>query len=42
MVEHEIHHRAELYIYLNMLGVKTPPMFGLTAEQVQERSVKIA
>ena len=38
MVEHEIHHRAELYIYLNLLNVKTPPMFGLTAEEVQERS----
>lgn len=40
MVEHEIHHRAELYIYLNILGVKTPPMFGLAAEQVQAASVK--
>lgn len=39
MIEHEIHHRGELYIYLNLLGVKTPPMFGLTAEEVQERSV---
>jgi uncharacterized damage-inducible protein DinB len=38
MVEHEIHHRAELYIYLNLIGVKTPPMFGLTAEEVEERS----
>ncbi|NML38736.1 DinB family protein [Chitinophaga sp. G-6-1-13] len=34
MVEHEIHHRAQLYIYLNMIGVKTPPMFGLSAEEV--------
>ena len=40
MVEHEIHHRAQLYIYLNMLDVKTPPIFGLTAEQVQEKSFK--
>jgi len=39
MVEHEIHHRGELYIYLNLLDVKTPPMYGLTAEEVQERSV---
>lgn len=38
LVEHEIHHRAELYIYLNLLGVKTPPMFGLTSEEVQKRS----
>jgi len=34
LAEHEIHHRAELYIYLNMLDVKTPPMYGLTAEEV--------
>jgi uncharacterized damage-inducible protein DinB len=36
MVEHEIHHRGELYIYLNLLGVKTPPMYGLSAEQVEQ------
>jgi len=40
MVEHEIHHRAELYIYLNLLGIKTPPMYGLTAEEVEKRSVQ--
>ena len=34
LAEHEIHHRAELYLYLNLLDVKTPPMFGLTAEEV--------
>jgi uncharacterized damage-inducible protein DinB len=39
MVEHEIHHRGELYIYLNLLGIKTPPMYGLTAEEVESRSV---
>jgi len=31
---HEIHHRAALCIYLNMLGVKTPPVIGLTEQQV--------
>jgi len=25
MVEHEIHHRGELYVYLGLLGIKTPP-----------------
>lgn len=39
MVEHEVHHRGQLYIYLGMLGVQTPPIFGLTSEQVIERSV---
>ena len=38
MVEHEIHHRAELYLYANLLKIKTPPMFGLTSEEVQEKS----
>ena len=40
MAEHEIHHRGELYIYLNLLNIKTPPMFGLTAEEVQAASAK--
>ncbi len=38
MVEHEIHHRAQIYIYLSMFGVPTPPIFGLTAEEVAEYS----
>ncbi|MEM6344874.1 MAG: DinB family protein [Bacteroidota bacterium] len=38
MVEHEIHHRGQLYTYLGMLDVKTPPIYGLTAEQVIENS----
>jgi uncharacterized damage-inducible protein DinB len=41
LVEHEIHHRGALYIYLNLQDVKTPPMFGLTAEEVQERSASV-
>ncbi|HEV3414727.1 MAG TPA: DinB family protein [Puia sp.] len=39
LIEHEIHHRGELYIYLNLIGVTTPPMFGLTAEEVQKASI---
>lgn len=38
MVEHEIHHRGQLYIYLSLLGVTTPPLYGLTSEQVRARS----
>lgn len=34
LAEHEIHHRAQIYIYLNMLGIKTPPMYGLTSEEL--------
>lgn len=38
MVEHEVHHRAQMYIYLGMLGIATPPLYGLTSEEVRERS----
>jgi uncharacterized damage-inducible protein DinB len=38
MIEHEIHHRGQLYLYLSMLDVETPPLYGLTEEQVHERS----
>jgi uncharacterized damage-inducible protein DinB len=41
MVEHEIHHRGQLYIYANILKIKTPPLFGLTAEEVEKISIKI-
>jgi uncharacterized damage-inducible protein DinB len=40
MVEHEIHHRAELYIYVNLLKIKTPPMFGMTSEEVLEKTIR--
>ena len=39
MIEHEIHHRGQLYMALGILGVATPPIYGLTSEQVRERSV---
>ncbi|HEY1434213.1 MAG TPA: DinB family protein [Thermoanaerobaculia bacterium] len=38
MVEHEIHHRGQLYAALGVLGVATPPIYGLTSEQVRARS----
>jgi uncharacterized damage-inducible protein DinB len=38
MVEHEIHHRGQIYIYLSILGVPTSPLYGLTSEQVRERA----
>ena len=41
MIEHEIHHRGQLYLYLGLLGVKTPPIYGLTSEEVRERSEKL-
>ncbi len=39
MVEHEIHHRGQIYLYLAMLDITTPPLYGLTSEQVIERSI---
>lgn len=38
MVEHEVHHRGQIYMYLAILGVSTPPMFGLTSEEVISKS----
>lgn len=38
MTEHEIHHRGQIYLYLGILGVPTPPLYGLTSEEVRERS----
>jgi uncharacterized damage-inducible protein DinB len=40
MVEHEIHHRGQVYTYLALLEVPTPPLYGLTSEQVAERSAR--
>ena len=39
MIEHESHHRGQLYLMLGMRGVKTPPIYGLTSEEVAARSV---
>jgi uncharacterized damage-inducible protein DinB len=38
MVEHEAHHRGQVYLMLGVLGVKPPQLFGLTEEEVRARS----
>jgi uncharacterized damage-inducible protein DinB len=38
MAEHEAHHRGQIYLMLGMLDVPTPPLFGLTSEEVRARS----
>ncbi len=38
MVEHEAHHRGQIYMMLSMLGVTTPPLYGLTEEEVRAAS----
>jgi uncharacterized damage-inducible protein DinB len=40
MVEHEAHHRGQIYMMLGMLGLKTPPIYGLTEEEVRARSIR--
>jgi uncharacterized damage-inducible protein DinB len=40
MVEHEVHHRGQIYLMLGMLGVETPPIYGLTSEEVRARTVE--
>ncbi len=39
MLEHEIHHRGQVYLMLGMFGVPTPPLYGLTSEEVRDRSL---
>lgn len=38
MTEHEIHHRGQLYLMLGLIGVESPPLFGLTSEEVRKMS----
>ena len=35
MIEHEVHHRGQLYICLGILGEPTPSLYGLTSEEVR-------
>jgi uncharacterized damage-inducible protein DinB len=34
MVEHEVHHRSQLAVYLSQMGVEPPQIFGLGVEEV--------
>jgi len=38
LLEHEAHHRGQLYLLLSLIGVPTPPLFGLTSEDVRSRA----
>lgn len=38
MFEHEAHHRGQIYLMLGLRGVATPPLFGLTSEEVAARA----
>jgi uncharacterized damage-inducible protein DinB len=39
MTEHEIHHRGQLYLMLRLCGAVTPPIFGLTSEEIRALAV---
>lgn len=39
MPEHEAHHRGQIYWILGSLGVNTPPLYGLSEEEVRARSL---
>jgi uncharacterized damage-inducible protein DinB len=34
MAEHEAHHRGQMYVYLGILGVNTPSIYGLNERQL--------
>ena len=40
MVEHEAHHRGQLYFTLGLLGVPTPPIFGLSEPELLARTAQ--
>lgn len=35
MVEHEVHHRSQLTLYLTLMGVTPPALYGLHVENLQ-------
>jgi uncharacterized damage-inducible protein DinB len=37
-LEHEAHHRGQLYLMLALRGIQTPPLYGLTEEQLRAKS----
>jgi len=41
MIEHEVHHRGEMYVYLALLGVPRPPLYGVTEPEVRRLSVEV-
>jgi uncharacterized damage-inducible protein DinB len=42
MIEHEAHHRGQLYLMLGLVGVEPPQLYGLTEEEVRRRSAGAA
>ncbi|MEO7454998.1 MAG: DinB family protein [Gemmatimonadaceae bacterium] len=40
LVEHEAHHRGQLYFTLGLLGVATPPIYGLSEPELLAQSAR--
>jgi uncharacterized damage-inducible protein DinB len=38
MVEHEAHHRGQVYLMLGLIGVEPPQLYGLSEEEVRAAS----
>jgi uncharacterized damage-inducible protein DinB len=38
MIEHEIHHRGQMYVYLGILGVEVPSLFGTNEAELKRLS----
>jgi len=38
LIEHEIHHRSQLAVYLTLMGVEAPHIFGLGVEEIISRT----
>jgi hypothetical protein len=36
-----VHHRGQIYLMLGMLDVPTPPLYGLTEQEVRARSLPL-
>lgn len=38
MIEHEVHHRGEIYVYLALMGIERPPLYGTTEPELRALS----
>ena len=40
MIEHEVHHRGEIYVYLALMGIERPPLYGTTEPELRKLSAR--
>lgn len=41
MVEHEVHHRSQLAVYLTLMGIEPPQIYGLGFEDIEALTANI-